>query len=74
MVGHGESSAGSCLADPTSPIPSHCASTVVTSTVRVRNETNVVLLNEYFHYPVYMFAEKEVMPGRSGNSDRSGSQ
>ena len=25
MVGHGGSSAGSYLADPTSPIPSHCA-------------------------------------------------
>ena len=45
MLGHGGSSAGSYLADPTSPIPSHCAvitvskclseSTVVTSTVRV---------------------------------------
>ena len=38
MVGHGGSSAGSCLADPTSPIPSHCASIVVTSTLRVNNE------------------------------------
>ena len=35
MVGHGGSSAGSYLADPTSPIPSHCASIVVTSTLRV---------------------------------------
>ena len=35
MVGHGGCSAGSYLADPTSPIPSHCASIVVTSTVRV---------------------------------------
>ena len=35
MVGYGGSSAGSYLADPTSPIPSHCASIVVTSTVRV---------------------------------------
>ena len=45
MVGHGRSSAGSYLADPTSPIPSHCcnypvskcpsASIVVTSTLRV---------------------------------------
>ena len=34
MVGHGGSSAGSYLADPTSPIPSHCASVVVTSTLR----------------------------------------
>ena len=31
----GGSSAGSYLADPTSPIPSHCASIVVTSTLRV---------------------------------------
>ena len=35
MVGHGGSSAGSYLADPTTPIPSHCASIVVTSTLRV---------------------------------------
>ena len=35
MVGHGGSSAGSYLTDPTSPIPSHCASIVVTSTLRV---------------------------------------
>ena len=35
MVGHGGSSAGLYLADPTSSIPSHCASIVVTSTVRV---------------------------------------
>ena len=37
MVGHGGSSAGSYLADPTSPIPSHCASIVVTSALRVKN-------------------------------------
>ena len=36
MVRHGRSSAGSYLADPTSPIPSHCASIVATSTVRVK--------------------------------------
>ena len=35
MVGHGGSSAGSYLVDPTSPIPSHCASVAVTSTLRV---------------------------------------
>ena len=35
MVGHGGSSAGSYLADPTSPIPSHCASIVAKSTLRV---------------------------------------
>ena len=37
MVGHGGSSDGSYLADPTSPIPSHCASIVVTSTLRVNS-------------------------------------
>ena len=38
MVGHGGSSASSYLADPTSPIPSHCVSIVVTSTLRVNND------------------------------------
>ena len=36
MVGYGGSSADSYLADPTSPIPFHCASIVATSTLRVR--------------------------------------
>ena len=36
MVGHGGSIAGSYLADPTSQNPSHCASIVVASTVRVK--------------------------------------
>ena len=48
MLGHGGSSAGSYLADPTSPIPSHCAVIIlfqkplllctiaVTGTVRVK--------------------------------------
>ena len=35
MVGHGGSSAGSYLTDPISPIPSHCASIVAASTLRV---------------------------------------
>ena len=35
MVGHGGNSASSYLADPTSPIPSHYASIVATSTLRV---------------------------------------
>ena len=38
MVRHGGSSAGSYLADPTSPIPSHCASIVVTSTLKVNSK------------------------------------
>ena len=33
MVGHGGSSAGSYLADPTSPIPSHCAAIKIASVV-----------------------------------------
>ena len=40
MVGHGGSGAGSYLADPTSPIPSHCASIVVTSTLRLNTFKN----------------------------------
>ena len=35
MVGHGGSSASSYLANPTSPISSHCAPVVMTSTLRV---------------------------------------
>ena len=42
MVGHGGSSADSYLADPTSPIPSHCASIVVTSTLRVNAEVGLI--------------------------------
>ena len=38
MVGHGGSSAGSYLADPTSPIPSHCASNAMISTLRAKRE------------------------------------
>ena len=44
MVGHGESSAGSYLVDPTSPISSHCASIVATSTLRVKFDTICVYL------------------------------
>ena len=36
MVRHGGSSAGSYFGDHTSPIPFHCASIVVTSTLRVK--------------------------------------
>ena len=51
MVGHGGSSAGSYLADPTSPIPSHCASIVVTSTLRVNYEKEKVLVGTVTNYP-----------------------
>ena len=58
MVGHGVSSAGSYLADPTSPIPYHCASIVVTSTLRVNDpKVNITMpvhqfpltVNQYIH-------------------------
>ena len=56
MVGHGGSSAGSYLADPTSPIPSHCASIVTTSTLRVNNYC-VHLQGKFSHiYPLCMYA------------------
>ena len=44
MVGHGGSSAGSYLAAPTSPISSHCASVVATSTVRVKSSSWAILV------------------------------
>ena len=55
MVGHGESSAGSYLADPTSPIPSHCASIVVTSTVRVINTAVFLKLQSMVSIERYYF-------------------
>ena len=51
MVGHGGSSAGSYLADPTSPIPSHCASVVVTSTVRVNAEILTHMYCSHLKFP-----------------------
>ena len=48
MVGHGGSSAGSYLADPTSPIPSHCASIVTTSTSRVNRMLYLSLSHAVF--------------------------
>ena len=47
MVGHGGSSAGSYLADPTSLIPSHCASIVVTSTLRVNAGLHEIMNDKY---------------------------
>ena len=63
MLGHGGSSAGSYLADPTSPIPSHCTviivfqkcrsvSIVVTGTVRVnQRKEHWKRLISYFALP-----------------------
>ena len=47
MVRHGRSSACSYLADPTSPIPSHCASIVVTSTLRVNCVKSYCVVNPH---------------------------
>ena len=48
MVGHGGSSAGSYLADPTSPIPSHCTSIVATSTLRVNADLQILHIRSHF--------------------------
>ena len=45
MVGHGGSSAGSYLADPTSPIPSHRVSIVATSTLIVKTLHELMLFS-----------------------------
>ena len=55
MVGHGGSSAGSYLADPTSPIPSHCTSIVVTSTVRIKVENLYVKFEHTVEYAVMKY-------------------
>ena len=49
MVGHGGSSAGSYLADPTSLIPSHCVSIVATSILRVKYHPLVPLFSKDFY-------------------------
>ena len=57
MLGHGGSSAGLYLADPTSPIPSHCAVIIlfqsvavhqlpVTGTLRVKAQMGLLLFND----------------------------
>ena len=58
MVGHWGRSAASYLTDPTSPIPSHCASIAATSTLRVNTwqittDTGVLLqVNDKFHLEI----------------------
>ena len=54
MFGHGGNSAGSYLANPTSPIPSHCASIVATSTLRVKPSQQAVA-NSHAHLHVGLF-------------------
>ena len=58
MVGHGGSSAGSYLANPTSPIPSHCASIVATSTLR--DNIGVLPCSVFsFHITLYASSNRE---------------
>ena len=66
MVGHGGSSAGSYLADHTSPTPSHCASIVATSTLRVNIKycTNKQCGPGRW-WPLIEFKGSEVCVGRS---------
>ena len=56
MVRHGGSSAGSYLADPTSPIPSQCASIVVTSTLRANIDTEYMDFCAHFSATNYCYA------------------
>ena len=53
MVGHGGSSAGLYLADPTSPIPSDCAPIVATSTLRVKFVYNFHNMHKSSFHRVY---------------------
>ena len=53
MVRHGGSSADSYLADPTSPISSHSASIVVTSTLRVNCTADRVI--DYLNSITFLF-------------------
>ena len=53
MVEHGGSSSGSHLADPTSPIPSHCASIVATSTLRVKGPSMSGFTDSNFYFSRY---------------------
>ena len=66
MVGHGGSSAGSYLDDPTSPIPSHCAVIIlfkqcpgaliiVTRTVRIYRFHSSSLLTLFMPLLVYIY-------------------
>ena len=74
MVGHGGSSPGSYLADPTSPIPSHCASIVVTSTVRVKIYTNKAIVTHY-NWIIYMLYDRVwnyPFPARNSSADSFG--
>ena len=59
MVGPGGSSAGSYLADPTSPIPSHCASIVVTSTLGVNNPCKEVCRDILFQLYSLVFSKDD---------------
>ena len=68
MVGHGGSSAGSYLADPTSPIPSHCASIVVTSTLRVNPHSSEYTAHENEHSQLVEHSTILVIPHDTSNS------
>ena len=65
MVGHGGSSAGSYLVDPTSPIPSHCESIVGTSTLRVN-----ILNNKHAHFHSSTHYSDKKSPNTTGKLNK----
>ena len=56
MVGRGGSGADSYLADPTSPISSHCASIVVNSTLRVNRHIHLIFCSEILKIQLFCAA------------------
>ena len=79
MVGHGGSSAGSYLADPTSPIPFHCASIVVTSTLRAKMNTSAISLllpvHRLLHHRAHNYINSMLSdPSLHGSMDTIGMQ
>ena len=57
MIGHGGSSAGSNFVDPAIPIPSHCASIVVTSTLGVKKNLLVELYDSL--WPLHSYKNRQ---------------
>ena len=78
MVGHGGSSSGSYLADPTSTMPSHCASIVATSTLRVNLPIYLVLFSCSFQsFDVLVHLSIQTLlgwlpPQQSGHDEKHG--
>ena len=59
MLGHGGSSAGSYLADLTSPIPSHCAVIILFQSVAVHQLSWLALKELRYTFGEFLQVEKE---------------